>query len=74
MTTKPEFRLPSRLNRPLLTLAADLNEYGGIMSSRWGTRPKKWKESDEGNVALAWLEDLDNLVEAMTEFAEVEEG
>lgn len=67
----PEFKLPGPLNQRLLTLAADLNGHGELLSRRLDRQPRAWRESEEGNAALGWLEDLDALIEAMNEFAEV---
>lgn len=69
----PQFKLPGPLNRQLLTLAADLNGHGELLARRLDRQPAKWRESDEGNTAIAWLENLDALIEAMNEFAEVVE-
>ena len=74
MTAKqPSFKLPPEVNARLLALATELTELGEIMSSRYGRQSQKWKETEEAMHANARLEDLDNLVEAMNEFAEVVE-
>jgi hypothetical protein len=71
MTTKPpNFALPPEVNARLLALASELAEVGEFLSSRYGRQSQKWKETDAGINASARLEDLDNLVEAMNEFAE----
>lgn len=67
---RPTFKLSPHLNQRLLALAADLSYHGELMSSRFGAQSKAWKDSEEGNTAMAWLEDLDQLTEAMTEFAD----
>jgi hypothetical protein len=67
----PSFALPPEINARLLALASDLADLGAILSSRYGRQSQAWKETDDGQAADAHLEDLDNLIEAMTEFAEV---
>lgn len=71
--SKPEFKLPRTLNKQILALATDLNAHSEIMTRRFDRQTKTWRASDEGNEALGWLEDLDEVVEALNDFAEVEE-
>lgn len=72
MSTKPpSFALPPEVNARLLALASELTDLGEILSSRYGRQSQTWKETDEAMHASARLEDLDNLIEAMNEFAEV---
>jgi hypothetical protein len=71
-TKPPSFAIPRRINTQLLALATELSEHGAVLSSRYGRQSEKWKETEEGIAASAHLEDLDNLVEAMNEFAEVQ--
>ena len=66
-----KFRLPAKLNKELLGLAGDLNGTSELLNRRYVRQTLAWKESDEGVMVNAWLEDLDQLIEAMNDFAEV---
>jgi hypothetical protein len=71
-TTSNQFesKLPPSLSRQLLALADELNDHGALVGRRFERQPAAWKKTDEGNAVIAWLEDLDALIESMTDFAE----
>lgn len=65
MANNNAFTLSNELVKKIGELATDLSADRDTVQERWDRRSETWQGSDEGNHVLAWIQELDDLVDTL---------
>lgn len=72
--SEPKFELPPETVQRIHELVSELDEFTQVVNSRYARQPQRWKNSDAGVEASAWIEDVEAASQALEDLVPVKIG